>query len=281
MTRQPVFNGVWIKVERAKEHFRDLYARYQEFRQTNPYERVVYDEPDTGDLVYKAKVLADPPVEWSAIVGDTVHNLRSSLDLLVCELVRAEGHEVKPNTAFPVFKSASAFSNAFKPGPPGQIKGAPKAAVDVIKAAEPYKGANNAFWRLHQLDITDKHKLLVPVGMAYQSVVFDLARAFDNVPDLPPELAVPQELKMPVGIRPADRQFPLEDGAELFRIAAQVRNDPMAQMHMNPQFVFEVAFGEGEVVEGEALIPTLHELIQFVEGFIELFPPLFNQKGTP
>ena len=55
----------------------------------------------------------------------------------------------------------------------------------------------------------------------------------------------------------------------------------MAQMHMNPQFVFEVAFGEGEVVKGEPLIPTLHELIQLVEAFVKLFPPLFSQTGTP
>ncbi len=55
----------------------------------------------------------------------------------------------------------------------------------------------------------------------------------------------------------------------------------MAQMHMNPQFVFEVAFGEGEVVKGEPLIPTLYQIIQFVEGFVKLFPPLFSQTGTP
>jgi len=50
---------------------------------------------------------------------------------------------------------------------------------------------------------------------------------------------------------------------------------------MNPEFVFEVAFGEGEVVKGEPLIPTLYKLVWFVEGFVGLFPPLFTQKGTP
>lgn len=281
MTRQPDFSGVRVKVERAKEHIDNLEPLVQGFLQSKPYEVFPYNEPDTGDLVYKAKVLAQPPLWWSAVIGDAIHNLRSSLDLLICELVRAEGKEVKPNTGFPVFKNAVAFTNAFKSGPPGQIKGAPKVAVDLIKKAKPYKGGDEAFWRLHQLDITDKHKLLVPVGAAYRSVILDFARAFDNIPDLPPKFVLPRDFSMPIGLRPADRQFPLKDGVELFRVPAQVRNDPMAQVHNNPQFTFEVAFGEGEVVKGEPLLPTLPQLAQFVEEFIELFPPLFNQKSIP
>lgn len=280
MTRLPDFDGVRIKVERAKEHVRNLEVLVEGFKQTNPYEVVAYDEPDTGDLVYEVKVLAQPPPWWGAVVGDAIHNLRSSLDLLVCELVRAEGKEIKPNTGFPVFKNAVAFANAFKSGVPGQIKGAPKMAVDLIKRAKPYKGGEGAFWRLHQLDIADKHKLLVPVGAAYESLILDFARAFDNMPDLPPELVVPPEISMPIGIRPADRQFPLEDGAELFRVPAPTRGDVASQMYDNPKFTFAVALGKGEVVEGEPLLETLHELVQFVEGFVELFPPLFGQSGT-
>jgi hypothetical protein len=49
-------------------------------------------------------------------------------------------------------------------------------------------------------------------------------------------------------------------------------------MNMNPEFSFDVAFGEVEVVEGEPIIPTLDQLIQFVEGFIKLFPPLFRKE---
>jgi hypothetical protein len=48
-------------------------------------------------------------------------------------------------------------------------------------------------------------------------------------------------------------------------------------MEMNTQFAFEVAFGEGEVVQGEPVFPTLSQLGQFIEGFVELFPPLFGQ----
>jgi hypothetical protein len=41
----------------------------------------------------------------------------------------------------------------------------------------------------------------------------------------------------------------------------------------------EIAFGESEVVEGEPITPTLHQLVQFVERFVALFPPLFSQEA--
>jgi hypothetical protein len=164
MTRQPDFTGVWMKVERAKHHFGDLQVRYERFRETNPYEATPYDEPDTGDLVYKAKVPKQPPLWWSTVTGDCVHNLRSSLDLLVCEMVRSRDKPVTDKTGFPIAKSPDAFESGYI----RKVKGAPQVAVEFIKASKPYQGADNPFWRLHKLDIADKHNLLVPIGIAHQ-----------------------------------------------------------------------------------------------------------------
>jgi|SRR5215208_1816485 hypothetical protein len=111
--RQPDFTGVWIKVERAKHHFHDLQARYERFRDAEPYRAVVDDEPHSGDLVYKVKVSNQPPLWWSATAGDSVHNLCSSLDLLVCEMVRAEDQTVTEATGFPMAKSAGASKSGY------------------------------------------------------------------------------------------------------------------------------------------------------------------------
>lgn len=276
MTRQPDFTGVWMKVERAKHHFRDLQARYERFRKDNPYEAIPYDEPHTGDLVYKAKVPEQPPLWWSTIAGDFVHNLRSSLDLLVCEMVRSRGKPVTKDTAFPIFKSPDAFECGYI----GKIKGAPQVAVKLIKEPKPYQGADNPFWRLHQLDIADKHKLLVPVGTAHLSTIneYNMAQVLAAYPDAP-RINLAEMSAQTIGIIMSRQRFPLKDGAELYRVPARLRNDPRAQMYMNPEFQFEIAFGEVEVVKGEPLIPTLHQLIQFVEGFLALFPPLFRQES--
>jgi hypothetical protein len=281
MIRQPDFSGVWIKVERAKEHISDLEALVERFDQAEPYRVLSYCELDTGDLVYEVKVSDQPPLRWSAIVGDAIHNLRSSLDLMVCETIRAKGNMVKEGHGFPVFKSADKYAKAFKSGPPGQVQGAPKKVVDFIKAANPYKGANNPLWRLHQLDIVDKHKLLVPVGAAHKGTINTLIldRLFDALPagytGNFEEVLGPTE-----GIIMPQTRFPLEDGAQIYRVPARLFDDPVVQMHMYPQFTFGIAFGEGEVVEGEPLVPTLHEFTRFIEGFIESFVALFSQEPS-
>ena len=281
MTRQPDFTEVWMKVERAKHHFRDLQARYEGFEEDNPYDAIPYDEPDTGDLVHKAKIPEPPPLWWSTIIGDCVHNLRSSLDLLVCEMVRAEDKPVTRHIEFPIFKCAEDFESGYR----GKVKGVQQAAVDLIKEAKPYKGADNPFWPLHKLDIEDKHKLLVPIGMVHHSITttFALDVALDEFFAANPgttEATMEDVVTPPAGITMLQHRFPLEDGAEIYRVPASLRNDPRAQMHMYPELTIEIAFGEVEVVKGEPLIPTLHQLIQFVEGFIKLFPPLFSQEPS-
>jgi hypothetical protein len=275
VTPQPDFTGVWIKIERAKHHFRDLQALVERFLEAKPYRAVHYDDPHTGDLVHRVEVSNQPPRWWSAIAGDCIHNLRSALDLLVCEVVRARGKRIKDNTGFTIAKSAEDFEARY----PRKVEGVPKVAVDLIKKAKPYQGADNPFWRLHQLDIEDKHKLLVPVGMVHKRTIttFTLDRLFDTLP-----AGYAGNLEEVIGrtgemVR-LQKTFPLEDRAEIYRVRADLRNDPIAQMYMYPEFEFEVAFGEIEVVKGEPLIPTLDQLIQFVERFVELFPPLFSQE---
>jgi hypothetical protein len=278
MTRQHDFTAVRIKVERAKHHFRDLQARYERFQENEPYRAVRDDEPDTGDLVWRVKVSEQPPLPWSAIIGDCVHNLRSCLDLLICEIVRARGKRVTDDTGFPIFRSADVFESDHA----RKVQGVPKAAVDLIKEAEPYQGADNPFWQLHQLDIADKHKLLVPVGMAHASTIntYTLADVLDAYPDATTINLSEIPTAQGIGIVVPKLTFPLEDGAEIYRIPATLREDPIAQMNMNPEFEFEVPFGEVEVVKGQPLIPTLLQLIQFVDRFIELFPPLFSQESS-
>jgi hypothetical protein len=278
VSRQPDFSGVRIKVEQAKHHFGDLQARYDRFQENHPYRLVRDDEPQTGDLVYRVELSDQPWFWWSAIAGDCVHNLRSSLDLLVCEMVRAEGYPVQEHTRFPVFNSADAFANVLKSDDIGKVKGAPKAAVDIIMKAEPYTGANNLFGALHQLDIEDKHKLLVPVGLAHKGTIdsFTMADVLDAYPGATTIKLFEIPTARGIGIVAPRVAFPLEDGAEIYRVPARLRDDPVAQMHMNSEFRIEVAFGEVEVVKGKSLIETLGQLIKFVEGFVNLFLPLFS-----
>ena len=87
--------GVRLKIERAKKHINDLEADIRAFRGGNPYRVVTDEHPRTGDITYRLSITKDIPIEWSAIIGDFVHNLRSSLDLLACALIRANHNQIK------------------------------------------------------------------------------------------------------------------------------------------------------------------------------------------
>jgi hypothetical protein len=69
-------------------------------------------------------------------------------------------------------------------------------------------------------------------------------------------------------VRPADKLFPLKVGDELFIDASDA--EPVEKM----QFVFEVAFGEPQIAEGEPLLETLRELTKLVDSIVPGFEPL-------
>jgi hypothetical protein len=116
--------------------------------------------------------------------------------------------------------------------------------------------------------------------MANVMIIHDINRIIANNPDVADKLTTPQKLSTPSDVSTPEARFPLEDGAEIYRVPARGRDDPLTQMHMYPEFMFEVAFGEGEVVKGEPLFPTLLQLAESVEGFVKRFPPLYTQKNT-
>src|ERR1700686_281492 len=86
-------HGVRLKIERAKKHIRDLGVRIRMFCESDAYTIGVKPHPIAEiqqTTLYFASV--DPiPDDISLIIGDAVHNLRSSLDHLAWQLVLANG----------------------------------------------------------------------------------------------------------------------------------------------------------------------------------------------
>jgi len=258
--------GYRIKIKRAERHVRELAAECQAFIAREPYSIYTDDDAGTGQRVWKLKVNECVPAEWSAIVGDAIHNIRASLDLLMVAVVRRcdPGRQSYNHVHFVIRETRDEFQASL----PKNIKGASAEAQRLVEELKPYKGGNEAFWRLHQLDVLDKHKAIVPVGAAHRSVgvTFNTNRKLA-------EMLAEKGIKVnpapmpPVFLRPADRQFPLHDGAELFR--APLNQD--LPFEEDPQFKVEIAFGEGQIVDGEPVVPALAQLGQFVEGVFNVF----------
>lgn len=248
-----------LKIERAKRHLRELAAEVQAFNAGSPYELFTEDNQDTGQRHVKVRFKTCIPAEWSAIIGDIIHNARSALDLLMVEVVKFcdPGRASYNHVHFVIRESKEEFQKAL----PKNIRGASLEARQIVEELQPYKGGDEAFYRLHQFDIMDKHKAMIPVGAAHRNVTIDMAeglrQAFpDKVENLPPAL---------VALRPANRQFPLRDGATVFTTGI---NDPL---HDDIQVTVEIAFGEGQILDGEPLDPALAQICRFVEGVFNVF----------
>src|SRR5258708_5776051 len=161
--------GVRAKIERANQHVRDLKSAIQAFRDSDPYGFRIEDDLKSGDKVHRLHIRQETPNSFALLIGDAVHNLRSALDHLAWQLVIANSQVPKsgPGGAqFPIYDPPPIP----KPSQ-GKKQGISADAQKLIEAAKPYKGGNVGLWTIHQLDITDKHKVLLVTAFALSTIM--------------------------------------------------------------------------------------------------------------
>jgi hypothetical protein len=242
---------VGLKVKRAREHIADLDRRIHLFftGPPNPYPLIREIETHTGDLVIKLDRCEPVPEDLPLVIGDALQNLRTALDHLVWQLVLSNGGTPGTQTAFPITKNAQQYKSVA----PGKTKGVTPEAAKMIDAFRPYGGGNEVLFGLHLLNNSDKHRLLLICGAAHLSTAFQF--------QLSP---TPQCLAMPV---PYHQTYPLKEGRELYRIPKDVDGT----FDQNPEFTFRLAFGDGEAMGGEPMLPPLHQLADLIDAIILAF----------
>lgn len=254
--------GPATKVERAKQHVKELEVELSTFRYTNPYKVATKRDSQTRRLIYYLTSVTPVPTIVSVLAGEIVQSLRSALDHLAYQLVLVGTGQPGPfsHVYFPIFDTAQKYEASKL----GQIKGMRQDAIDVIDALNPYQGGNDALWRIHKLNNIDKHRLLMTVGSQMNSVDLgaQMARYVKGLPGWE-GVTIPA-----LFLRPADPQFPLEAGDELFVDA------PDAEPNEKMQFRFEVALSEPQVLEGEPVLETLHQMVDLVDNLLPAFAPL-------
>ena len=249
--------GPHIKIDRAKKHVADLRADIEAFHRRQPYQIVMADEPESGDQVYRVKIREPIPPKWSGILGDIFHNLRSALDQVACQLVIANNSEIERSTEFPIIGTPGNFEIVLG----RKLNGASAKAKSLVRRLKPYKGGREPFWVIHAMDVLDKHRGIIPAGAAHRNIIITMRMPIPNSNNV---------IRSSFGLTPADRAYPLKDGTEVFRVKAGGRVS-FGEFHDAPQFTFEAAFGEGQVVEGQPIFPTVEQLVQFTERVIEIF----------
>jgi len=252
------FLAAQTKLQQAKDHFEKLRNDVIQFKESNPYELV--EERKEGKRMIKVKVNSNPPPKFAATAADVLHNLRSALDNLVIASIRNEGNVESKQNCFPIFESKEKMNVEFEK----RIKGAGQSVINYIESLKPYTSENPILWRLHALDNESKHRDLYIVGGANISVLIDWSTVFKTPNQKAP--FPPMYLKL----HPSDNKWPIADGDILYE-------EPEAISGPIPEFSgaeFGLFFNEANAAEGLLFLPTIEEMIIFVEKLILDFQKL-------
>jgi len=106
-----------------------------------------------------------PPDDVAPLVGDSIHNLRSALDLMICEVARLRDQGTD-HLAFPFSKDEQQLDKQIRERDIARLG---SDIVELVKAEKPYPEGNRALSGLHVLDIMDKHQMIIP---AYEAAPF-------------------------------------------------------------------------------------------------------------
>lgn len=150
---------VRAKVERAKENLRDMERLFAQDGYIPGIKMHVTSRkrPPGQFLTYHVRL------STLASAGDVVVNLRGALDHLAYQLAKVHRPRItirqERDISFPICKNLPSYEQARKT----VIKLVGPRAIKLIDALKPYKGGNEALFRLNELNNINKHKLLPTV----------------------------------------------------------------------------------------------------------------------
>lgn len=224
-----LFQSSRLKLDRARYHIQAAEQLISEHFASDWY-TAEFKQGGAGDYSLSVK-FRGPPKTLSAIVGDAVHNLRAALDLLAVRLVELANHETK-DVMFPFSKDAASFAAMLARR---NLHHASQADQQALAQLQPYHGGNVDLRALHDLDIQDKHRDLIP------------ETTFLTTPE--------------IRIRTDSEGKPI--GFETGKLEAEMVSGSKA--------TGELRFPEGFPLAQQPLLPGLTRLADMVDGILNAF----------
>jgi|RhiMetdeSRZDD1v2_1073273.scaffolds.fasta_scaffold175905_2 hypothetical protein len=266
ITQDHPLAGVWAKIERAEKHISDFRKGGQTFLQNNPYTLAHKPDPNTGRDILFYKDIKTTPIELSLLIGDAIHNLRSALDLLACQLVRL--NVVNHNCAdisFPIADNAKKFKTLLNSA---KVQLLGQGAVQILQQLEPYQGGKrHELWQLHRLNVQDKHRLLIVALAGIGSMVIDITPPGINTPAM--KIPTSSELTIP---KKGDLIFAID--SSIYAISAN------GQVDVKGKFTTDIAFNEPQIIKCQSVFNTLITFVEIVKDAIKQFDLFFPQKRS-
>lgn len=268
MRRAEPSTGPHAKIARARKHVSDLADETRAYLKAEPAPLSIVPQTSREGIVrLRLRVERSIPITLALILGDCVHNLRSALDILACDLIRQAGGTVTTYSGFPIVDDAQRLPEVIAE----KLKGAGEPIHSTVADWQPFNGASNHFWLLHRLDITDKHKLLLTVATA--GTALDIAdMAAHQLRQAAKQAGSPatEELEIPNLIIRSAKTDCYEDGDI---VAEQPTFDGVDRI----RYGFDIALREPPLIECQPIVPLANQLITFVEEVVNSFKHHFAE----
>jgi len=223
------------KFNRAHFHLGELRALVQSQRDSIRIDA----DLDTDAPHYRLTLSGVPPVpvDMSVVLGDCIHNFRSSLDHLMNGLAVMNGKKRSKKTVFPILRTPG-WDGSDKADARRALKTIAMRHQGIIKAAQPHHGWNgpgrHPIEELHDLDIIDKHRDF------NTTVVMPIGTEFNIVEQV--DCEVVEVIPMGLGRR-------LEPGAVIGQIRINATG-PNPQVSMEAVFTPTIEFEDGREIIG-------------------------------
>ena len=284
-------DGPRARIERARDQIATLQQSVQGFFRDNLYEIGVAEyNPKAANFSLRVKSgPQDFPVDWSLLIGEIAHNLRSALDGLIYQLVRANGKWPSFNTQFPIFLVGK--TKRHRRGNKGpliphfegyeladgrsMIHGVACQHQRVIERFQPYKRGNGGrkcpLFLLKELNNTDKHRLVAILAPTPASLEFTGLSGGTHF-----NRTVTLRTNAKIGwVRDVPPNKPGQGGVYILDPATGKLLEP--KMQVNITVAPGVRFGEScRAVKGFPVIRTLqrmeNEVSRVMESFSDDFP---------
>lgn len=172
-------DSAYLKVKRAEKHLAEL---SQLFKRGKPFGYYLETNCKTGERATFAKRDEEVANEAAIVIGDVLHNLRAAIDHAYwnCTEKHAKSDGERRNIQFPITSSEAALRDSVLPGLPSRVS---QDFANALASLKPYRdGGNLLLCAIHDLDVMDKHKLLIPTG---NFTKIDSAMLQRLVPDFP------------------------------------------------------------------------------------------------
>lgn len=239
-----------LKIKRADRHIQELESALTAFLDTNPYTLRIKENPKTGHIFVNLQAHSLPETV-PLILGDAIHNLRVAIELLINQIITNAGGSKGAKITFR--ETREEFSTLRSQGEIHRTN--PDLWHFIIDTIEPHKGGKFAAWELNKLDVGDKHHLIIPVLLVtsiQDVVVEDSNKNFVHF----------------ANVVVCDDQI-----TGLVRTAAEKVE---IKQHGNPTIA--VVFADGEIFEGQPIIPTLLQLSQLTSEAVETIRSFMTAK---